>query len=188
MLESLTSNEIGKLARPIQLKSSLLVAAVKSSFEPTSPQTVVDSSKSNVAQACVTTPGPSVNYNDLPKDDTMHLNGQSLSVVYDPPHLIKGVRNNFLTKNIIMDVEVARLGGRVPHGLPPRASSPAAQAQRRAHTPGQNQENEGEKLCACFQSNHGSSFILHSFIFALRGRHACERYAVQNGRAGGLPR
>ncbi|XP_047994897.1 uncharacterized protein LOC125233078 [Leguminivora glycinivorella] len=41
-------------------------------------------------------------------DDTIHLNGHSLSVVYDPPHLIKGVRNNFLTKHIIMDGKVSK--------------------------------------------------------------------------------
>lgn len=26
-----------------------------------------------------------------------------MSVIYDPPHLIKGLRNNFLTKNIRFD-------------------------------------------------------------------------------------
>lgn len=41
-------------------------------------------------------------------DDTIHLNGQCLSVVYDPPHLIKGVRNNFLTKNITMDGKTSK--------------------------------------------------------------------------------
>lgn len=30
------------------------------------------------------------------------MNGHIISVIYDPPHLIKGVRNNFLTKDIIM--------------------------------------------------------------------------------------
>lgn len=33
-------------------------------------------------------------------DDVITINGHSLSVIYDPPHLIKGLRNNFLTKNI----------------------------------------------------------------------------------------
>lgn len=28
------------------------------------------------------------------------INGQKLSIIHDPPHLIKGLRNNFLTKNI----------------------------------------------------------------------------------------
>ncbi|XP_063385647.1 uncharacterized protein LOC134671933 isoform X3 [Cydia fagiglandana] len=41
-------------------------------------------------------------------DDTIHLNGQSLSVLYDPPHLIKGVRNNFLTKDILMEGKVSK--------------------------------------------------------------------------------
>lgn len=30
-----------------------------------------------------------------------------MSVVYDPPHLIKGLRNNFLTKNIKLDNKIA---------------------------------------------------------------------------------
>lgn len=28
------------------------------------------------------------------------MNGHSLNIIYDPPHLIKGLRNNFITKNI----------------------------------------------------------------------------------------
>ncbi|XP_047997011.1 uncharacterized protein LOC125234698 [Leguminivora glycinivorella] len=43
-------------------------AAVLPPYITTGADSVVDSSKSNVAQACVTTPGPSVNYNDLPKE------------------------------------------------------------------------------------------------------------------------
>ncbi|RVE42444.1 hypothetical protein evm_012901 [Chilo suppressalis] len=33
-------------------------------------------------------------------DDTIKINGHSLSIIYDPPHLIKGIRNNFITKDI----------------------------------------------------------------------------------------
>ncbi|RVE50120.1 hypothetical protein evm_005326 [Chilo suppressalis] len=33
-------------------------------------------------------------------DDTIRINGHSLSIIYDPPHLIKGIRNNFITKDI----------------------------------------------------------------------------------------
>lgn len=31
------------------------------------------------------------------------MSGLELVVIYDPPHLIKGLRNNFLNKNIIME-------------------------------------------------------------------------------------
>lgn len=40
-------------------------------------------------------------------DDTIHISGFNMSVVYDPPHLIKGLRNNFLTKNIKLDNKIA---------------------------------------------------------------------------------
>lgn len=33
-------------------------------------------------------------------DDTITLYGQKLIVLYDPPHLLKGIRNNFLVKDI----------------------------------------------------------------------------------------
>lgn len=36
------------------------------------------------------------------------VKGQNLSVIYDPPHLIKGLRNNFLTKNIKCNGEISR--------------------------------------------------------------------------------
>ncbi|CAK1598240.1 unnamed protein product, partial [Parnassius mnemosyne] len=36
-------------------------------------------------------------------DDTIHLNGNSLSVIFDPPHLLKGIRNNLLTKDMMFE-------------------------------------------------------------------------------------
>lgn len=36
-------------------------------------------------------------------DDTISLSGVNLNVIYDPCHLIKGIRNNFLTKDMIFD-------------------------------------------------------------------------------------
>lgn len=33
-------------------------------------------------------------------DDVIIINSHTMSVIYDPPHLLKGLRNNFLTKNI----------------------------------------------------------------------------------------
>lgn len=40
-------------------------------------------------------------------DDTIHLCGNSLSVFYDPPHLIKGMRNNLLSKDVIFNGKLA---------------------------------------------------------------------------------
>ncbi|CAG9124738.1 unnamed protein product [Plutella xylostella] len=36
-------------------------------------------------------------------DETIHLNGASLSVFFDPPHLLKGIRNNLLTKDMLFE-------------------------------------------------------------------------------------
>ncbi|XP_047988467.1 uncharacterized protein LOC125228064 [Leguminivora glycinivorella] len=36
-------------------------------------------------------------------DGIVHIAGHHLSVFYDPPHLLKGLRNNFLNKNIIWE-------------------------------------------------------------------------------------
>lgn len=33
-------------------------------------------------------------------DGVIEIQGNKISVIFDPPHLIKGLRNNFLTKNI----------------------------------------------------------------------------------------
>lgn len=40
-------------------------------------------------------------------DDTIHIGECKLSVIYDPCHLIKGLRNNFLTKNISFSRKIA---------------------------------------------------------------------------------
>ncbi|KPJ14188.1 hypothetical protein RR48_06938 [Papilio machaon] len=40
-------------------------------------------------------------------DGTIEVSGQKLSVVFDPPHLLKGLRNNFLTKNMVFDGAIA---------------------------------------------------------------------------------
>lgn len=40
-------------------------------------------------------------------DGTIEIAEHKLSVVYDPPHLLKGLRNNFLTKNMIFKGKIA---------------------------------------------------------------------------------
>lgn len=42
-------------------------------------------------------------------DETITLHGQKIIVLYDPPHLLKGIRNNFLEKDIEIDVHEKRL-------------------------------------------------------------------------------
>ncbi|KAJ8710271.1 hypothetical protein PYW07_009637 [Mythimna separata] len=41
-------------------------------------------------------------------DGVIVINGQKLSVIHDPPHLIKGLRNNFLTKNISLNGQLSK--------------------------------------------------------------------------------
>ncbi|KAJ8709375.1 hypothetical protein PYW07_009201 [Mythimna separata] len=41
-------------------------------------------------------------------DGVIVINGQKLSVIHDPPHLIKGLRNNFLTKNISLNGQISK--------------------------------------------------------------------------------
>lgn len=41
-------------------------------------------------------------------DGTVTIGGVNLNVIYDPSHLIKGLRNNFLTKNIVLDGKIAK--------------------------------------------------------------------------------
>lgn len=41
-------------------------------------------------------------------DNQVILGGRVLNVVYDPPHLIKGIRNNFLTKYMLFCGRIAR--------------------------------------------------------------------------------
>lgn len=41
-------------------------------------------------------------------DDVIVINGHTLSVIYDPPHLLKGLRNNFLNKDIKMDGKISK--------------------------------------------------------------------------------
>lgn len=41
-------------------------------------------------------------------DSVISLSGQDLVVIYDPPHLIKGIRNIFLTKNIENDGKISK--------------------------------------------------------------------------------
>lgn len=38
-------------------------------------------------------------------DETINLNNQKIIVLYDPPHLIKGIRNNFLVKDIKINIK-----------------------------------------------------------------------------------
>lgn len=41
-------------------------------------------------------------------DGTVTISGVNLSIVYDPSHLIKGLRNNFLTKNITFNGKISK--------------------------------------------------------------------------------
>ncbi|CAK1580042.1 unnamed protein product [Parnassius mnemosyne] len=45
--------------------------------------------------------------NEEYSDGTIEISGQQLSVVFDPPHLLKGLRNNFLTKDMLFKGKVA---------------------------------------------------------------------------------
>ncbi|CAB3229520.1 unnamed protein product [Arctia plantaginis] len=47
------------------------------------------------------------NLNGEHNDGTLEIAGQQLSVVYDPPHLLKGLRNNLLTKDMVFKGKVA---------------------------------------------------------------------------------
>lgn len=38
----------------------------------------------------------------------INIRGHTLSVIFDPPHLIKGLRNNFLTKNIKYENKISK--------------------------------------------------------------------------------
>ncbi|CAK1590721.1 unnamed protein product, partial [Parnassius mnemosyne] len=41
-------------------------------------------------------------------DEAIEISGHKLNIVFDPPHLIKGIRNNFLTKNIKFGDEISK--------------------------------------------------------------------------------
>ena len=41
-------------------------------------------------------------------DGTLTIGGVNLNVIYDPSHLIKGLRNNFLSKNILIDGKLSK--------------------------------------------------------------------------------
>ncbi|XP_037297650.1 uncharacterized protein LOC115444160 [Manduca sexta] len=41
-------------------------------------------------------------------DNVISLKGHAISIIYDPPHLIKGLRNNFLTKNIKYENKISK--------------------------------------------------------------------------------
>lgn len=41
-------------------------------------------------------------------DDTICIGSFNLSIIYDPPHLIKGLRNNFVVKNISHNNKIAK--------------------------------------------------------------------------------
>lgn len=38
----------------------------------------------------------------------MSIGGVNLNAIYDPPHLIKGLRNNILTKNIVIYGKISK--------------------------------------------------------------------------------
>lgn len=41
-------------------------------------------------------------------DGVIRIGGHSLSIIYDPPHLIKGLRNNFLSKDIKYENKISK--------------------------------------------------------------------------------
>lgn len=41
---------------------------------------------------------------EIPKDNVFRINGQELVPLYDAPHLLKGMRNNLLTKNLKFEI------------------------------------------------------------------------------------
>ncbi|CAK1591587.1 unnamed protein product [Parnassius mnemosyne] len=41
-------------------------------------------------------------------DDVIVINNHTLSVIHDPPHLIKGLRNNFLNKDIKYNDKISK--------------------------------------------------------------------------------
>ncbi|CAG4953828.1 unnamed protein product [Parnassius apollo] len=41
-------------------------------------------------------------------DEAINISGHRLNIIFDPPHLIKGIRNNFLTKNIKFGEEISK--------------------------------------------------------------------------------
>lgn len=41
-------------------------------------------------------------------DGSVHIAGQDLNIFHDTSHLLKGLRNNFLTKNILWDKKLRR--------------------------------------------------------------------------------
>ncbi|XP_049701000.2 uncharacterized protein LOC126055534 isoform X1 [Helicoverpa armigera] len=45
---------------------------------------------------------------DQEPDGSVTISGVNLSIIYDPSHLIKGIRNNFLNKNIVMDGKISK--------------------------------------------------------------------------------
>ncbi|CAB3221673.1 unnamed protein product [Arctia plantaginis] len=47
------------------------------------------------------------NLNGEHNDGTVEIAGQESSVVYDPPHLLNGLRNNLLTKDMVIKGKVA---------------------------------------------------------------------------------
>ncbi|KAJ0169434.1 hypothetical protein K1T71_015021 [Dendrolimus kikuchii] len=41
-------------------------------------------------------------------NDTIKIQAHNMNVIFDPPHLMKGLRNNFLTKDIILDGKISK--------------------------------------------------------------------------------
>lgn len=40
-------------------------------------------------------------------DGTVNISGHDLSIFFDPPHLLKGIRNNFINKDILWGNKIA---------------------------------------------------------------------------------
>lgn len=41
-------------------------------------------------------------------DNKVEIDGHALNIIFDPPHLIKGIRNNFLNKDMMFKGNIAR--------------------------------------------------------------------------------
>ena len=48
----------------------------------------------------------SVNYNFLYPGGTIRISRQNIIPIYDPPHLLKGIRNNLLSKKLDLDITI----------------------------------------------------------------------------------
>lgn len=51
------------------------------------------------------TTGDYLRRGECPKDNIFVVDGNEIVPLYDPPHLLKGIRNNLLTKNLVYEMD-----------------------------------------------------------------------------------